>query len=84
MEFSEKTIKIIIDEEKCKEGIKCLDFYCKKYNEAMKIYYEKPLHNRWSDGADSFRYFALGVKTVGLNDEGSVEDDYEAMRSYWG
>jgi hypothetical protein len=50
----------------------------------MKIYYDTPLHNRWSHGADAFRYFATGIRTKGLNDEGSPEEDYKAMRNYWG
>lgn len=50
------------DEERCKRGIKCLDFYRKKYNEALKIYSDTPLHDQYSHGADAFRYAALGIK----------------------
>lgn len=49
----------------CARGIKCLDFYRKKYNEALKVYYNEACHDQWSHGSDSFRYAAVGLKTFG-------------------
>lgn len=69
---------------KCAYGIKCLDFYRKKYNEALKVYYDTPLHDKWSDGADSFRYAAIGIKGLGLDPNSPVDQDYEALRKFWG
>jgi phage terminase large subunit len=49
----------------CEKGIKCLDFYRKKYNEGLKVYYDEPLHDQYSHGADAFRMLAIGVKALG-------------------
>lgn len=69
--------------KECAEGIKCLDFYRKKWNESLKVYYDEPLHDKYSHGADSFRYGCIGIRGIGF-EEGSVEDDYKAIRSYFG
>ena len=69
---------------KCAYGIKCLDFYRKKYNDALKVYYDTPLHDKWSDGADSFRYAAIGIKGLGLDPNSPVDQDYDALRKFWG
>lgn len=72
------------DEEKCAHGIKCLDFYCKKYNENLKTYYDEPLHNKWSHGADAFRMAAIGIKSVGFDENSSLEEDAKALKGYFG
>lgn len=72
------------EKDSCLQGIKCLDFYHKKYNESMKVYYDEPLHDRWSNGADSFRYACMGIKIFGTNSRGSLENDYKALQKYWG
>lgn len=69
------------DGQKCKVGLQCLDFYCKKWNDALKRYDDRPLHNQWSHGADSFRYAAMGIKTYGSG--GNSEDDIKALNKYW-
>lgn len=53
------------DGNSCKRGVKCLEFYRKKWNEIQKIYYDEPLHDQYSHGADSFRYAAMGLKKYG-------------------
>jgi phage terminase large subunit len=53
------------DSIQCARGIKCIDFYRKKYNEMLKVYYDEPCHDQWSHGADSFRYACVGIKTFG-------------------
>ena len=68
----------------CAYGIKCLDFYRKKYNESLKVYYDEPMHDRWSDGADSFRYAAIGIRAIGVMEDHRADDDYKAMQAYWG
>ena len=50
------------DEDKCKNGIKCLEAYKKEWNDKLGCYRATPLHNWASHGADSFRYFATAVK----------------------
>jgi len=49
-------------EKNCARGIDCLRNYHKKYNEEMKVYSDKPLHDWSSNGADAFRYFAIGYQ----------------------
>lgn len=71
-------------EEKCAYGIKCLDFYCKKYNENLKTYYDEPYHNKWSHGADAFRMCAIGIKSVGFDEGSSYEEDARALKGFWG
>ena len=71
------------DSIKCAYGIKCLDFYRKKYNDALKVYYDQPQHDRWSHGSDSFRYASIGIKSVGFTERNN-EDDMKALKSYWG
>lgn len=66
----------------CKRGIDCLDNYHKKYNDILKYYYDEPLHDQWSHGADAFRMAAIGIKM--FNKGGSVDGDYKALRKYWG
>lgn len=70
--------------EKCTYGIKCLDFYRKKYNEQLKVYYDEPCHDKWSHGADAFRMFAVGAKSLGFNTDGDASQDFEALRGFWG
>jgi len=49
----------IFDKDKCKEWIDALKDYHKQYDEVRKTYKSHPDHNRASNGADAFRYFAL-------------------------
>lgn len=67
----------------CARGIKCLDFYCKKYNDILKTYSDDPLHNQWSHGADAMRYAVIGIRAF-TQTSVSVEKDFEAVRKYWG
>lgn len=68
---------------KCERGLKCLDFYRKKYNEALKVYYDEPLHDQWSNGSDAFRYACMGIRAFGTSGSGSVETDMKALNKYW-
>jgi phage terminase large subunit len=61
------------DPIECKQGIQCLDFYRKKWNDALKIYYDEPLHDRWSHGADAFRMLAIGLNAY--QSSGSLTPD---------
>ncbi len=49
------------DEKKCEDGLEALQHYRREYNEEMKVYEEKPLHDWASHPADSFRYLARAV-----------------------
>lgn len=50
------------DKEKCAEGISALKNYRKEYDEKKKKYKDTPLHDWASDGADAFRYLAVGYR----------------------
>lgn len=71
------------DQNKCNQGIKCLDFYRKKYNEVLKVYYNTPCHDKWSHGADSFRYACVGIKTCNFYSNKSASSDYDAINAYF-
>jgi hypothetical protein len=72
------------DIDRCKQGIKCLDFYRKKYNDILKTYYDQPCHDKWSHGSDAFRYAWIGIKTKGIDNDSSPSKDFEALRKFWG
>lgn len=48
------------DEERCKEGIDCLDGYRKRWNETTATWADQPLKNKFIHGADAFRQFGQG------------------------
>lgn len=52
------------DREKCRAGINGLKSYRKEYNEQNEVYKSKPLHDKNSHSADSFRMFACGYKDL--------------------
>lgn len=72
------------DETNCKWGIKCLDFYRKKYNDILKVYYSEPCHDKWSHGADAFRMAAVGIRAIGTDFNSSLEGDMKALQRYFG
>jgi len=52
--------KVYFNVDTCQRGIDCLKNYQKKWDSRNKIYSNTPLHDWASNGADAFRYFALG------------------------
>lgn len=56
------------DEAKCAEGIKCLENYTKEWDDKRACWKSRPLHNKWSHGADAFRYLAISLPIL---DQGS-------------
>jgi len=42
-------------------GLNCLKNYRRSFDEKRKIFYERPLHDWSSHGADAFRYLAIGL-----------------------
>ncbi|MCK5563687.1 MAG: hypothetical protein KAJ07_00435 [Planctomycetes bacterium] len=52
------------DAVKCEPGIDALKSYCKEWDNKLKVFKKKPLHNWASHGADSFRTFAVGRKGI--------------------
>ena len=54
--------RIWLDESKCKQLIKCLENYRKEFDDRLETYKERPRHDKYSHGADAFRYLAIAVK----------------------
>ena len=50
------------DEVKCERLIDALASYRKEWDNRLKRYRERPLHDWSSHGADMFRYFAVGFR----------------------
>lgn len=69
------------DNVQCKQGIKCLDFYRKKYNDILKIYADTPCHDQWSHGADAFRYACVGIKHFGTNVQAMTPERLAEIRA---
>lgn len=72
------------DKTNCKRGIDCLDFYRKKWNETLKVYYDEPLHDQWSHGADAFRMAAIGIKAYSPSGKLSAESILEMRQKHLG
>lgn len=49
----------IFDEVACREGLECLENYHKKINHKDGTFMETPEHDKFSHGADAFRYLAM-------------------------
>jgi hypothetical protein len=52
------------DENKCGDGIACIDAYRRKRNRSTGELTDIPQHDWASHGADAFRYFALGARQI--------------------
>lgn len=53
--------RLWVDKDNCKEWLKLIPQYTKKYDEKKKMFEDRPLHDWTSHGADMFRYAALVV-----------------------
>jgi hypothetical protein len=60
------------DEKKCAMLVENLRSYEHEWDEDNKVFRDRPKHNFASHGADSFRYFAVGWKTLNLDEEERV------------
>lgn len=49
-----------IDKHKCQRLLECLASYQREYDDKLKIFKDKPLHNWASHGGDSARYLSVG------------------------
>jgi len=47
-----------------KQGLDALKNYRREYDEKRNVFYDKPLHDWSSHGADAFRYLAVGLNTT--------------------
>ena len=73
--------RIWIDEEKCGKLIKCIENYRKEFDLNYQIYKSKPVHDKFSHGADALRYACIAIKTH-VDSAKSGISDAEADRLY--
>lgn len=64
-----------IDKTKCDLGIRALINYHRDFNNKLLDFKHNPVHDRWSHGADAFRYLALAVESE--VDERSQVPEYQ-------
>lgn len=50
------------DEKNCDRAVQALKSYRKEWDERLRVYRSRPLHDWSSHAADAFRYLALGIK----------------------
>ena len=74
--------KMWFDAVKCKAGLQALSKYKKKWNNQIGGFTSEEVHDDASHAAASMRYLCAGLPLV--TNKGSIEDDFAAMRSYWG
>ena len=54
--------KCVFDAEQCKRGIEALKQYRREWDDKLKTFRLRPLHDWTSHGADAFRYLAMNLK----------------------
>lgn len=54
--------KCVFDAEQCKRGIEALKQYRREWDDKLKTFRLRPLHDWTSHGADAFRYMAMNLK----------------------
>ena len=74
--------KVWFDQTKCKEGLKALENYKKKWNTQIGGFTSDPVHDSSSHAADAMRYLCAGFSFV--QGSGSIDNDMKAIRAYWG
>ena len=52
------------DEPNCEQGLRCLRYYQRQWDDDKKVFKRVPLHNWASHGADAFRYLAVAWKEI--------------------
>jgi hypothetical protein len=68
------------DRVRCERGISALRQYQKTWDDKLKIFSQKPLHDWTSHAADAFRYLAQGLKDVNPGLTGQVgRPEYSVM-----
>lgn len=52
------------DAEKCTRGVNALREYAREWVDKLETWRSAPRHDKWSHGADAFRYLAMGLRPV--------------------
>jgi phage terminase large subunit len=71
------------DSLKCRRGIEALTNYEREWDAKLQVFRDTPLHNWASNGADAFRYVALGLRKYARIDQSTLprqaETDYDVF-----
>ena len=67
--------RIWINEATCGQLLKCLGNYRKIFDERLEVYKDRPLHDKYSHGADAARYLAIAIKRHVDAGKSGVSDD---------
>lgn len=73
--------KMWFDQLKCKEGLKALAAYKKKWNTQIGGFTSEPVHDWASHSSDSLRYLCIGYKK--LQQSGDMDAEVKALRNYF-
>jgi phage terminase large subunit len=57
------------DSEKCEHGLDALRLYRREYDDKLRMFKERPLHDWTSHAADAFRYLARGLPNLSYSRE---------------
>ena len=72
--------KAWFDERNCSQLIKCLENYRKEWDERNLCYKNKAVHDRFSHGADAFRYACMAIKAnYGTSSESMSDEKATAL-----
>ena len=69
--------KCWFDETKCKKGLIALNNYKKEFDIKRNCFYDTPKHDWSSDGADAFRYLAVGYQDMIEKQQRQTHYDYQ-------
>jgi phage terminase large subunit len=56
--------RCVVDQTKCKHGLEALKQYRREWDEKLKTFRTRPLHDWTSHAADAFRYMAMALRPV--------------------
>ena len=73
--------KCWFDETKCKKGLIALNNYKKEFDIKRNCFYDTPLHDWSSNGADAFRYLAVGYQD--MIDKQQRQTHYDYQQTYY-
>lgn len=66
--------RLWFDEKNCSLLIKCLENYRKEFDDNLGTYRNRPRHDKFSHGADAFRYLAIATKIYVDAGKAGVDD----------
>lgn len=75
--------RLWIDEKSCKKLIVSLENYRCEYDEGKQLYKPKPVHDRHSHSADSYRYLSIAVRAYFDGNKGPGDADYQKMEDIY-